>query len=127
MALGDISAGLLGSNLWLSLVLVPAVYGGTLGVTWRVFLCVLPLVPLGVGLVRRSSLLLLLAYPAALLLPVCAAPRIATGLTQPLAFSIAAASLVGYLWVVSFFAAPQVPRPQPHAVVRAESEASWSR
>jgi len=98
----DVVTATLGLNLWLSLVLVPGLFLGSFGHSFahgRAFLLVapVPLVVLGVGIVRRSPLWLLLAYPAMLLVPVALDPRtVGENAERPLVFTLIAASLVGY-------------------------------
>lgn len=114
----DLIAAALGVNLWVSLVLVPGLFVGAFRTPGAALLASVPLLPLGLGLVRRSSVWLLTGYPAALLLPIAYAPRIVAGnLEKPLPFALVALSLVAYLFGVSFFSAFHDP-PPPEAVRR---------
>jgi hypothetical protein len=100
----DAVTAALGLNLWLMLVLVPGLFLGLITNNWhghgRLFLVLapVPLVVLALGIVRRSPMWLLLAYPATLLLPVGLDPRtVGENAQRPLVFVLVAASLVGFL------------------------------
>jgi hypothetical protein len=103
-AYADAVAAALGLNLWITLVLVPALFVGAFRSAGGSLLAALPLVPLGVGLARRSALWQLLVYPAALLVPIAVNPRVVTGNVHgQWSFLLVATSLVAYLFSVSFF------------------------
>lgn len=112
-AWADGVAALLGVNLWVTLILVPGLFQHAFRRPAEALLAALPLVPLGVGLVRRHPVWQLLVYPAALLLPIAWSPRVVAGNVHgPWSFLVVAASLVGYLFAVSFFASfHEPPRP----------------
>jgi len=128
----DAVALALGLNVWLSLVLVPAIHVGALGSAARVALVALPLAALGAGIWRRSELLLLGAFPSALLVPISIEPAIASPhLYGPVRFLVVAAGIVAYLLSGSFFAAfhePAVPvSMRPLASAAAARPARWRR
>lgn len=96
----DVVALALGINVWVSIVLLPALFVGT----WRSPVHALPLVVLIVGLWRRSELTLLLLFPSALLLPVGLSPEMASSQVYgPARFIIVAVGLVTFLFGISFF------------------------
>ena len=100
----DAVAAALGLNVWVTLVLVPSLFVGAFRSPSESLLAALPLVPLGIGLARRSPIFQLLVYPAALLVPIAWAPRIVTGNVHgKWSFLVVSASLVAYLFSVSFF------------------------
>jgi hypothetical protein len=108
----DAVAAALGLNVWVTLVLVPALFVGAFRTPAEALLAALPLVPLGVGLARRSPVWQLLVYPAALLLPIAWAPRVVTGNVHGRwSFLVVSASLVAYLFSVSFFSSFHDPAP----------------
>jgi hypothetical protein len=96
----DVVATALGLNLWIALVLVPGLYIGSFARTHAFPLVApVPLAVLAIGIMRRSPLWLLLAYPATLLVPVALDPRTVTeNVRSPLAFIVIAASLVGFFF-----------------------------
>jgi hypothetical protein len=111
----DLVAAALGLNLWISLVLVPSFVAGSFTrYPAAAILAPLPLGVLFIGVVRRSPLWLLLAYPAALLLPVAVDEKIATAsAASPWALALTALSLAGYLMgaaYLSSYAAGGEPR-----------------
>jgi len=108
----DAVAAALGLNVWVTLVLVPALFVGAFRTPAESVLAALPLVPLGVGLAKRSPVWQLLVYPAALLLPIAWAPRVVTGNVHGRwSFLVVSASLVAYLFSVSFFSSFHDPTP----------------
>lgn len=103
-ALADGVAAVLGLNVWVTLILVPALFTGALRGPVQHLGALIPLAALGIGLARRSVPWLLGAFPAALLLPITFAPRLVAGHVHgPWSFLLVAASLVGYLFTVSWF------------------------
>jgi hypothetical protein len=131
-AFADAVALALGANVWLSLVLVPAILVGAVGSTGKLALALLPLVPLAAGIWRRSELMLLGAFPSALLLPISVSPVIAsTHQYGPIRLSIVTAGVVAYLLSVSFFMAFREPaRPigtRPLASSALATPARWRR
>lgn len=128
----DAVAAVLALNLWLSLVLLPALFvagpGGPGGRT-RAYaaLAALPLFVFGIGIARRSPLWMLLIYPATLLLPVALDPRTAAESTQsPFAFFLVAASLVGYLFGSAYLTRREAP-PTPSKTRRMGSSLDAKR
>jgi hypothetical protein len=112
-ALADAVAAALGLNVWITLVLVPAIFTGALKSTPSRIGALVPLAVLGIGLARRSIPWLLGFYPAALLAPIALAPRLVTGNVHgPWSFLLVSMSLVVYLFAVSWFSAfRDVPEP----------------
>ncbi len=108
----DAVAGALGVNLWVSLVLLPGLVAGALRTTPEQVAAVLPLGVLGMGVWRRSELILLLGYPSSLLVPVAFAPEVANvHVYGPVRFAIVAVGLVGYLFGASVFTSFREPPP----------------
>jgi hypothetical protein len=113
----DVVTAALGLNLWVSLVLVPGLFLGSFGPAarnGRAFLAMtpVPLLVLAIGIVRRSPVWLLLAYPAALLAPVALDPRtVGENAQRPLAFVLIAASLVGFFLGSAYLTAARKPIP----------------
>ena len=107
----------LGTNVWISVVILPALYvkGGLHG-PGRALAALLPLAVLVLGLLRRSDEVLLFAFPSALLVPIAVQPQLASShVYGPVRFALVAAGLVAYLFGVSFFTTFHEP-PAPHAV-----------
>lgn len=113
----DIVAAALGVNTWVSLILVPCFLVGAFAKHHSlVALAPVPLVILAVGVWRRSPLWLLLAYPAALLLPVAVDPRIAAeGNVGRLSLLISTLSLVGFLFGAAYLSSYAATVPAPAA------------
>jgi hypothetical protein len=106
----DVVALALGLNVWVSLVLVPAIHVGAIRTTMQAALIVLPLLPLFLGIWRRSELFLLGAFPSALLVPISVTPAIASShLYGPWRFGIVGVGIVAYLLSGSFFMAFHEP------------------
>jgi hypothetical protein len=121
----DAVAAALGLNVWISLILVPALYVGAFRSPAEAVLAALPLIPLGVGLIRRSPAWQLLLFPGALLVPIAWAPRLVAGNVHgKWSFLIVCTSLIGYLFSVSFFSSFHDPTPAAH--VRQLSSATGS-
>src|SRR5262245_12141137 len=74
----DVVAFTLGINVWISIVILPAVFVDAMHGTSRWFAALLPLATLLLGLARRSEGILLGLFPAALLVPVALSPQIAS-------------------------------------------------
>lgn len=101
----------LGANVWLTLVVLPAIYTGAIRTPLIAALCAMPPAVLLIGVLRRSEWLMLLGFPLALLLPSIAAPEIIAGSAfGPLRMVVIAAGLLAYLFGVSFFSAYREPR-----------------
>lgn len=108
----DAVAFALGINVWVSVVLLPALFEGALHGGGGVLVAAVPLAVLGLGLWRRSETVLLLAYPAAILLPIGVAPRLAgMHVYGPVRFTIVTLGVVAYLFGVSFFTTFHEPPP----------------
>lgn len=106
----DAVALALGINVWLSLVLVPAAHTGVLRSSTQVMLVLGPLLPLFLGIWRRSELILLGAFPSALLIPISVSPVIASShLYGPWRFGLVGIGIVAYLLSGSFFMAFHEP------------------
>ena len=94
--------GVLGANLWATMVLVPALWAGT-GLS-RLFALV-PLVPLLAAVLRPRDLLLFGAFPAALLVCALAQPEATALLGRAPALILATFALVAYLFAAARAAA----------------------
>ncbi len=128
----DAVALTLGLNVWLSLVLVPAIHVGAMRTAWQIALVLLPLAPLLVGIWRRSELALLGAFPSALLVPISVTPMIASPhLYGPVRFGMVGAGIVAYVLSGSFFMAfhePAAPvSTRPLASAASVRPARWQR
>jgi hypothetical protein len=127
-AFADIVALALGINVWVSIVLLPSLFVGR----WASPGNALPLLMLVLGLWRRSELVLLLLYPAALLVPVGFAPELASAhVYGPARFVIVGVGLIAYLLGISFFASFYEPPPpessRPLASSRRPQPSRWQR
>lgn len=106
----DAVALALGINVWLSLVLVPAFHAGVVRDTADVLLVLAPVLLLFLGIWRRNELILLGAFPSALLVPISVTPAIASPhLYGPWRFLLVGAGMVAYLLSGSFFMAFHEP------------------
>jgi hypothetical protein len=128
----DAVAAALGVNVWVALVLLPALYGGALASRLAIALCALPLAVLAVGVVRRSEAVLLFGFPSVLLLPLATAPEAAQLHTQdPLRFALVAVGLVAYLFgasvFTSFHEAPTPASIRPLASASRPVPLRWQR
>lgn len=110
----DAVAALLGLNVWVSLVLLPGLFVGAWSSTEDLAVAAAPLAVLGLGLWRRNEIVLLLAYPVALLVPVGLAPEMgAAHVYGPTRFAFVALGLVGYLFGASVFTSfREAPPPE---------------
>ncbi|MBL0213208.1 MAG: hypothetical protein IPQ07_04945 [Myxococcales bacterium] len=112
----DVVAFTLGVNVWISIVILPAIFVDALHGAGKMMGAALPLVTLLLGLARRSEGILLGLFPAALLIPVAMAPQIASShVYGPIRFGLVALGVVAYLFSVSFFTTFHEP-PQPRSV-----------
>lgn len=112
----DVVAFALGVNVWISIVILPAVFVNALHGTGRLIATTLPLATLMLGLVRRSEGILLGLFPAALLIPVGLTPQIASSYVYgPVRTGLVALGVIAYLFGVSFFTTFHEP-PQPRSV-----------
>ncbi|HKE17197.1 MAG TPA: hypothetical protein VKB80_20125 [Kofleriaceae bacterium] len=111
-AFADAVALALGANLWVSLVLLPGLVAGALHTLPEQLSAVIPLGVLGLGVWRRSELVLLLGFPSGLLVPLALAPEMANvHVYGPIRFAIVAVGLVGYLFGASIFTSFREPPP----------------
>ncbi|MGE0869831.1 MAG: hypothetical protein AB7P03_14800 [Kofleriaceae bacterium] len=112
----DVVAFTLGTNVWISIVILPAAFVGELRGPARIGAALLPFAVLVLGLVRRSEAILLGLFPAAVLIPVHFAPKMAEAhVYGPLRFTLVAAGVVAYLFSVSYFTTFHEPL-QPRSV-----------
>lgn len=112
----DVVAFTLGINVWISIVVLPAIFVDALHGAGRMVAALTPLAVLLGGLARRSEGILLGLFPAALLLPVALDPQIASShVYGPIRFGLVALGVVAYLFSVSFFTTFHEP-PQPRSV-----------
>ncbi|HEY4060141.1 MAG TPA: hypothetical protein VGM39_26185 [Kofleriaceae bacterium] len=128
----DVVAFSLGTNVWISIVILPAIFVHGLTTPVRVAAASVPFGALIVGLFRRSELILMALFPSALLLPIALEPAMATSYVYgPIRFALCAVGLVAYLFSVAFFTTFHEP-PQPRSVRGLSSAASgpaerWQR
>ncbi|MEZ4359337.1 MAG: hypothetical protein R3B48_04090 [Kofleriaceae bacterium] len=114
-AFADAVALLLGINVWISVVLLPAVFVGAMH-GFRFGVVMLPLAVLAWGLVRGGEAVLLGVFPATILFPVAMTPAMGSShVYGPLRFMLVVVGVVAYLFGVSFFATFHEP-PAPRSV-----------
>jgi hypothetical protein len=112
----DVVAFALGTNVWISIVILPAVFVGALHGGARIAAAALPFVVLILGLARRSEAVLLGLFPAAILIPVALQPQMASSYVYgPIRFTLVAIGVVAYLFGVSFFTTWHEP-PAPRSI-----------
>jgi hypothetical protein len=112
----DVVAFTLGTNVWVSIIILPAIFVGALDSTARIAAACLPLAVLFLGLARRSEAILLGLFPAALLVPIALAPTMASShVYGPVRFALVSFGVIAYLFGVSFFTTFHEP-PQPRSV-----------
>ncbi len=110
-AFADVVAVALGVNVWISMVVLPALFVGALRTTAMTAAVLLAPAALLAGVWRRSQLVLLGAFPTAVLVPIALAPEMAAShVYGPLRFVVVAVGLVGYLLGVPFFTTFHEPR-----------------
>ena len=131
-AFADVVALALGANVWISVVVLPASFVGTLRGTLPMLAAALPIAALAAGLWRRSELILLGVFPAVLLVPVALSPQMASPhVYSPLRFTVVALGLVAYLLGVSFFTSfHEPPAPvsvRPLSSAQAPTPTRWLR
>lgn len=101
----------LGINVWLTIAVVPGIVLGAIG-TIGASGAVLALAVLVIGMAKKSDALLLFGFPAAVLIPVVAAPAIARGAVYgPLRLILVATGLCAYLFGASFLTSFREPAP----------------
>jgi hypothetical protein len=131
-AFADVVAVALGANVWVSMVILPALFVGALrSSTVVAAACAAPAV-LGLGLFRRSELVLLGAFPPAVLLPIVLRPELgASHVYGPVRFAVVGLGLVAYLLGVSFFTTFHEPqRPVSERLLSSAQQprpARWRR
>jgi len=111
----DVVAFTLGTNVWISIVILPAAFVHAVHGAYMLAL-VLPFAVLMLGLVRRSEGILLGLFPAAVLVPVGLKAELASShVYGPVRFALVAAGVIAYLFGVSFFTTFHEP-PAPRSV-----------
>jgi hypothetical protein len=112
----DVVAFTLGTNVWISIVILPAVFVGALPSRRLAIAAALPFLVLMLGLARRSEAVLLGLFPAAVLVPVALHPQMASSYVYgPIRFTLVAIGVVAYLFGVSFFTTWHEP-PAPRSI-----------
>ena len=112
----DVVAFALGTNVWISIVILPAIFVGALKTTPQIAAAALPFVVLLLGLARRSEAVLLGLFPAAILIPVALNAHMASShVYGPIRFTLVAVGVVAYLFGVSFFTTFHEP-PAPKSI-----------
>jgi len=112
----DVVAFTLGTNVWISIVILPAIFVGVLRTTGQLAAAGLPFTVLMLGLARRSEAILLGLFPAAVLVPVAIHPAMASShVYGPIRFTLVSLGVVAYLFGVSFFTTFHEP-PAPRSV-----------
>ena len=112
----DVVAFALGTNVWISIVILPAIFVGALHGGSHIAAAALPFVVLMLGLARRSEAVLLGLFPAAILVPVALQPQLASShVYGPIRFTLVALGVVLYLFGVSFFTTWHEP-PAPRSI-----------
>ncbi len=112
----DVVAFALGTNVWISIVILPAIFVGALHGTGRIAAALLPFGVLLLGLARRSEGILLGLFPAAVLVPVGLQPQLASQhVYGPVRFVLCALGVIAYLFGVAFFTTFHEP-PAPRSV-----------
>ncbi|HEY0255387.1 MAG TPA: hypothetical protein VGC41_27850, partial [Kofleriaceae bacterium] len=87
----DVVAFALGTNVWLSIVILPAIFVGALHGAGHIAAAILPFGVLMLGLGRRSEAILLGVFPAAVLVPVSVQPQLASSYVYgPVRFGLVA-------------------------------------
>lgn len=109
----------LGLNVWVSVAVLPGIFtgawSGTAATAAAAIVAGGALLPLAVGVWRRSDVLLLFAFPSALLLPSALFPKtVAAHVYGPGRFALVAAGLLGYLAGAALLTA-RSPRPPERA------------
>jgi hypothetical protein len=112
----DVVAFALGTNVWISIVILPAIFIGALHGVPRIAAAILPFAVLLLGLARRSEIILLLLFPAAVLLPVSIEPQLVSQhVYGEIRFALVALGVIAYLFGVSFFTTFHEP-PAPRSI-----------
>ncbi|HWU88105.1 MAG TPA: hypothetical protein VN253_12550 [Kofleriaceae bacterium] len=112
----DVVAFTLGTNVWISIVILPAIFIGALRTTGQIAAAALPFTVLLFGLARRSEAILLGLFPGAVLVPVAIHPTMASShVYGPIRYTLVAIGVIAYLFGVSFFTTFHEP-PAPRSV-----------
>ena len=112
----DVVAFTLGTNVWLTIVILPAIFVGALHGGPRIAAAALPFAVLMLGLARRSEAVLLGVFPAAILVPIALQPQMASSYVYgPVRFVLTALGVIAYLFGVSFFTTWHEP-PAPRSI-----------
>jgi hypothetical protein len=112
----DVVAFTLGTNVWISIVILPAAFVHAIHGVGHVLSILLPFAVLLLGLARRSEAILLGLFPAAVLVPVSLQPALASShVYGPTRFALCALGVVAYLFGVSFFTTFHEP-PAPKSI-----------
>ena len=112
----DVVAFALGTNVWVSIVILPAMFVGALHGARALVAAALPFGVLLAGLVRRSEIVLLGLFPSAILVPVALHPAMASShVYGPVRFALVALGVIAYLFGVAFFTTFHEP-PAPRSV-----------
>jgi hypothetical protein len=112
----DVVAFALGTNVWVSIVILPAIFVNALHTTSQIAAAALPFAILLLGLARRSEAILLGLFPSAILIPIALGPQMASShVYGPIRFSLVALGVVAYLFGVAFFTTFHEP-PAPRSV-----------
>ncbi|MEO8702674.1 MAG: hypothetical protein ABI867_21700 [Kofleriaceae bacterium] len=112
----DVVAFALGTNVWISTVILPAIFVSTLHTTSQIAAALLPFTVLLFGLARRSEAILLGLFPAAILVAIALNAQMASSYVYGLIrFSLVALGVIAYLFGVSFFTTFHEP-PAPRSV-----------
>ncbi len=111
----DVVAFTLGVNVWITVVILPAIFIAALRGK-MIVAALLPFAMLVLGLVRRSELILLGLFPSALLVPISIQPALASShVYGPVRFILVSLGVIAYLFGVSFFTTFHEP-PAPKSV-----------
>ncbi|HET9620419.1 MAG TPA: hypothetical protein VFP84_03555, partial [Kofleriaceae bacterium] len=106
----------LGTNVWITIVILPAIFVHALHGAPRIAAAALPFAVLMLGLARRSEGILLGVFPAAVLVPIALAPQMASSYVYgPVRFVLVALGVIAYLFGVSFFTTWHEP-PAPRSI-----------
>lgn len=112
----DVVAFTLGTNVWVSIIILPAIFIGSLKTGKQITAATLPLAVLLLGLARRSEAILMALFPAAILIPISINPALASShVYGPVRFSLVAVGVVAYLFGVAFFTNFHEP-PAPRSI-----------
>jgi hypothetical protein len=128
----DVVALALGTNVWISVVILPALFVGALRSPAQIAAAGLPFTVLMLGLARRSEAVLLGLFPAALLVPVGVEPALASShVYGPIRYALVALGVLAYLFGVAFFTTfhePPAPRSvRPLSSAQAGPPERWRR